>query len=186
MTFMHTINKLLDQLCFGLIEPLFVLAGRVLDAAILTPLDVLHVPQPLQVMVIASLTGLLSLFLRGRVGLEKNECFFRRSFAVRKKEQQSCMETVSDDKAREIIQQIGDNDLDTLYNNYLARRFVENGMAYMLPVLTVLLWLEKAFPAGPGSTVPLYLATYFLTLFILMSQGKRLTSFRDNLFQRSP
>jgi hypothetical protein len=93
------------------------------------------------------------------------------------------MEAVSDDKAREIIQQIGDNELDTLYNNYLARRFVENGMAYMLPVLTVLLWLEKDFPPGPGSTVPLYLATYFLTLFILMSQGKKFTSFRDNLFR---
>jgi hypothetical protein len=173
MTFLHAINRLLDQLFFGLIEPFFILAGRVLEAAILTPLDLLHVPQPVQVMVIASLTGLLSLYLRRKVGLEKHEHLFRHSFAGIKKDQQICMEAVSDDKAREIIQQIGDNELDALYNNYLARRFVENGMAYMLPVLTVLLWLERAFPAGTGSTLLLYMGTYFLTLLI------------DNLFQRS-
>jgi hypothetical protein len=186
MTFMHAINKLLDQLYFALIEPLFVMAGWVLDAAILTPLDLLHVPQSVQVMAIAFLTGLLSLLLRGQVGLEKHERLFRRSFAVRKKDQQSCMQAVSDDKAREIIQQVGDDELDTLYNNYLARRFVENGVVYMLPVLTALLWMEKAFPAGLGSAVLLFLTTYFLILFIPALQGKKYASFIVNLFQRSP
>ena len=181
---MNAVNRLFDHLYFGLIEPLFVMAGRGLDAAILTPLDLLHVPQSLQVMVIASLTGLLSLYLRRLVGLEKHECFFRRSFAGRKNDQQNCTEAVYDDKAREIIQQVGDNELDALYNNYLARRFVENGIAYMLPVLTVLLWVEKAFPAGPDSTVLLYLATYFLVLFILAAQGRKYASFLVNHFQR--
>jgi hypothetical protein len=85
-----------------------------------------------------------------------------------------------------MVQQVGDNDLDAMYNNYLAKRFTENGMVYMLPVLMALLWMDKAFPAGPDSTVLLYLATYFLTLFIMISQVKKHTSFIDTHFQRSP
>jgi hypothetical protein len=184
MNFLHEINRVLDQLIFSLIKPIFVMAGRALDAAILTPLDLLHVPQPIQIMVVASLTGLLSMLIRGQVGLEKHERLFRHSFAVRQKDQKHSMEAVSDDRAREIIQQVGDNDLDALYNNYLAKRFAENGMVYMLPVLMALLWMDKAFPASPGSTVLLFLVTYFLILFSLMLQGKKYASFLVNLFQR--
>ena len=54
----------------------------------------------------------------------------------------------------------------------------------MLPVLTVLLWVDKAFPAGPDSTVLLYLVTYFLVLFILAAQGRKYASFLVNHFQR--
>lgn len=166
-------NIVFDKIYFGLIEPVLIMAGRVLDAAILAPLDLLHAPQFLQVMVVAFLTGLLSLFLRRRVGLPRHERLFRQSFAARQKEQDQCMRAALDDKARGLIRQVGDSELDALYNDYLARRFVENGITYLLPLLTVCAWLEKHFSKDPGSTVLFFLAMYTLILILLMSKGQR-------------
>ncbi len=183
------ITNMLDFLYFELISPVFVFIARGLDMLLIHPLQFLEVPTVLQVMIIAILTGLLSMTIRRLLRVEEKEAAFKATF-TQKKEAQDDLKLISDWKSRETFAKTIDKDIDQDFNSYLAERFARHGMVYLLPIFLSLFWLENAsLPTGILFYLPenrfgiqgiypqfVFLLTYCLTLvtfFRLRRKKKR-------------
>jgi len=146
--FLKTISTILDFLYLEVISPVFLLIAQGLDLLIIQPLQLLQIPAALQVMVIAMLTGALSMGIRQLLKVEEKERVFKESF-TRKKEAQDDLRLISDWKSRETYAKTIDDDIDQDFNSYLAERFARHGMVYLLPIFLSLFWLENAIePSG--------------------------------------
>jgi ABC-type transport system involved in cytochrome bd biosynthesis fused ATPase/permease subunit len=175
---LKTITKLLDFLYFEVISPVFIVIARGLDMLLIQPLQFLQVPTVLQVMVIAILTGLLSMTIRRLLRVEAKEAAFKATF-TQKKDAQDDLKLISDWKSRETFAKTIDNDIDQDFNSYLAERFARHGMVYLLPIFLSLFWLENtSLPSGILFYLPenrfgiqgiypqfVFLLTYCLALF---------------------
>lgn len=139
---MQPINTLLDALFFGIINPLFSLLGRGLELILLRPLQMLQFPPALQIVLVAVVTALFSLYLRRLIKVEEKEQDFRKKFIAKKKQQEE-LHRISDWKSREKFAKAMDDDIDEDFNSYLAGRFARYGVAYLLPIFLVQYWLES-------------------------------------------
>jgi uncharacterized membrane protein (DUF106 family) len=144
---LKTISSLLDFLYFEVISPAFVLVARGLDMLLIQPLQFLQVPPVLQIIIIALLTGMLSMVIRHLLRVEEKEAAFKAVF-TRKKEAQDDLRLISDWKSRETFARTIDNDIDQDFNSYLAERFARHGMVYLLPIFLSLFWLENALESS--------------------------------------
>ena len=144
---LKTISSLLDLLYFEVVSPAFVLVAQGLDMLLIQPLQFLQVPPVAQVMLIAFLTGMLSMTIRHLVGVEKKEATFKATF-TKKKDAQDDLKLISDWKSRETFAKTIDDDIDQDFNSYLAERFARHGMVYLLPIFLSLFWLENALESS--------------------------------------
>lgn len=144
-TILEKITGGLDWLFAALVFPVFVGIAQGLDVLVLRPLSFLNVPIVLQTIIIAALTGCLSLAIRSLVKVEREEGLFREMFKDKRIKQQN-IELISDWKTRDTFYRTTDSDIDDDFNTYLAQRFARHTAAYLLPIFLVLYWLETALP----------------------------------------
>ncbi len=144
-TILEKITGGLDWLFAALVFPVFVGIAQGLDVLVLRPLSFLNVPIVLQTIIIAALTGCLSLAIRSLVKVEREEGLFREMFKDKRSKQQN-IELISDWKTRDTFYRTTDSDIDDDFNTYLAQRFARHTAAYLLPIFLVLYWLETALP----------------------------------------
>jgi len=187
-----TISTLLDVLYFEVISPVFGYIARGLDMLVLQPLHFLHLPPVCRIMVIALLTGMLSMTLRNLLGVEKKEAAFKAVFTA-KKQTQADLKLISDWKSRETFAKTIDQDIDHDFNNYLAERFIRHGIVYLLPIFLSLFWLENSsLPSGILFYLPenrfgiqgiypqfVFLLTYCLVLIIFFRLKRRKRTISD-------
>jgi membrane protein implicated in regulation of membrane protease activity len=150
---LKTISTLFDHLYIEFIGPLFTLLVQGLDAVILRPLQFVHLPAILQVIVVGILTALLSVWIRRRMKVDAKEAAFRAAFLAQKA-QQDDLKLISDWKSREAYAKVIDDDIDQDFNSYLAERFARYGLIYLLPIFLTLSWLQNAIVPG-GVLLPL-------------------------------
>ncbi len=145
ITLSDTITGWLDWLFAAIVFPVFAGMAQGLDLLLLRPLNLLHVPIALQTVIIAVLTGCLSLAIRALVKVEKKEAQFKERFLEKRSSQQN-LELISDWKTRDSFYRSTDSDIDEDFNTYLAQRFARHTASYLLPIFLVLYWLENALP----------------------------------------
>lgn len=145
---LKNISTLFDYLYLEILGPLFTLLGQGLDTLILRPMQLLHLPAIMQVMVVGILAGLLSMRIRKWMKVDAKEAAFRQVFLA-KKAQQEDLKLLSDWKSRETYAKAIDDDIDQDFNSYLAERFGRYGLIYLLPIFLSLAWLQNAIvPSG--------------------------------------
>jgi len=137
---------LFDWLYQALVGPFFAGIGWGLEWLVFRPLDSLHASVALQIVVVAVLTGLISLVIRRLVRSEEKDKAFRKAFAEKKAEQQN-IDLLTDWKTRDLLYRTTDQDIDEGFNTYLAQRFSRHVAIYLLPIFSALFWLNGAFPA---------------------------------------
>ncbi len=140
---LQTISTLLDLLYSKAVGPIFSLIGRGLDIILLRPLQIMHAPAVLQVIIIAMLTGMVSILIRRFMRVEQKDADFREKFTLRKQDRDD-LHLIGDWKSRESFAKVIDEDIDKDFNTYLAQRFTSHGVVYLLPIFFVLFWLERA------------------------------------------
>ncbi len=133
----------MDLLYFEVISPIFDFVARGLDMLLIQPLQFLNIPPVLQIMFVALLTGMLSMFIRRLLSVEQKDAAFKAVFTA-KKEAQDDLKLISDWKSRETFAKTIDDDIDNDFNSYLAERFARHGMVYLLPIFLSLFWLENS------------------------------------------
>jgi uncharacterized membrane protein (DUF106 family) len=184
---LQTISTLLDLFYSKAVGPLFTLIGNGLDAVLLQPLQILHVPSPLQVVIIAILTGFLSIAIRSLMRVEEKDEAFRKKFAQGRESREE-LSLISDWKSRETFARVIDQDIDQDFNTYLAERFARHGIIYLLPIFLVLFWLQKALGSSgilfslpdnsfgiQGIHVPfVFLLTYCVFLFVFFRRRRKM------------
>ena len=153
---------MLDWLLESLISPFFSLIGRGLEFVFLRPLEFFHVPVLGQVVFVAFLSALLSMFLRRLLKVEEKEKQFNRQFAEERMKQKD-IDLISDWKSRDALYRFTDKELDEGFNTYLAGRFARFMQVYMLPLFLVLYWLDDV--VFPKTELIERLGTFYLLDF---------------------
>lgn len=181
------ITAVFDWIYAGIVVPVFSSASRILEFVVLNPMDALKFPFWLEIVIIASLTAFLSLFIRKLLRIDEKEAAFQAAFLARK-EAQELIKDIDDWKKQAVLYDASDEQLDEEFNTYLAQRFSRYGLTYLMPVFLVLFWLDCARPAYlleertgssfainlppnsfgiPGISVPLL----FLIVYLLLIAG---------------
>ncbi len=142
---METLNRLLDWLYLSLVAPFFLLLGKLLSLLLLKPLDLLQTPIWLQVFLLAVLTACFAFWLRGILDVDGKLKRFNTMFAGKRQEQQDFH--LTDDKhTRKALYQSTDDDLNAVYNTYLAGHYARYVLIYLLPIFLILAWLNTVYP----------------------------------------
>ena len=140
------VNTVFDWIFTGIVVPLFSAASYVMELVLLGPMDALHIPFWLEIMVIASLTAFVSLFIRRLLKIDQKEAAFHDAFEARK-EAQELIKDMDDWKKQSVLYDASDKQLDEEFNTYLAQRFARYGLTYLMPVFLMLFWLDSVRPA---------------------------------------
>jgi uncharacterized membrane protein (DUF106 family) len=141
---MESLTHILDWLFYDCITPLFQFIGRVLSLLLIQPLAYLQVPVWLHVILLAILTAFFSFYLRHLLKVEEKVKRFNALFAEKRRRQQD-LQLISDKYSREALYRITDDDLNSVFNTYLAHHYARYVTVYMLPVFLVLAWLNMVF-----------------------------------------
>jgi len=148
---LDTITQLLDRLFTAGVSPLIRLLCQGLETCLLGPLATLGAPPAFQVVAMGVLFAMLSRRLRKWLRVEKYEARFTDAFNA-KRDCQRHLNDIPDWKLRDSLFRATDSDLDEDYNTYLAHRFAQHGIIYVLPVLFALAWLDNLF--SPHQALP--------------------------------
>ncbi len=140
------ITDIFDWILAFIVVPVFSTSSHVLELVILKPMDAAGFPFWLEIVIIASLTALLSLFIRKLLRIDEKEAAFQEAFLTRKQAQE-LIKDVDDWKKQAVLYDASDKQLDEEFNTYLAQRFSRYGLTYLMPVFLVLFWLDNVRPA---------------------------------------
>ncbi len=183
----NQITAVLDWIFTDIVVPVFSAVSRLLEFLILKPMDAAHFPFWLELTVIASLTALLSLYIRKLLRIDEKEAAFQEAFLARKQAQEF-IKDIDDWKKQSVLYDASDKELDEEFNTYLAQRFSRYGLTYLMPSFLVLFWLDCTRPAWkleaetgspfvinfppnsfgiPGISVPLF----FIIVYLLIIAG---------------
>lgn len=141
---METLNRLLDWLYFSLIAPLFHLLGKLLSLVLLKPLELIHTPIWLQVCLLAVLTAIFAFWFRGILRVDEKVKRFNTMFAEKRKKQQD-FQLISNKHSRNAMYRATDDDLNNVYNTYLASHYARYVLIYLLPIFLILAWLNSVY-----------------------------------------
>ena len=141
---MDFLNRLLDLLYYGCLEPLFLLLSRLFNLIFILPLTWLQVPLWLHIIMLAILTALFSFFLRRLLKVEEKVRHFNALFAEKRRRQQD-LQVISDKYSREALYRITDDELNSDFNTYLAYHYARYMTVYMLPLFLIMAWLNSVF-----------------------------------------
>ncbi len=143
---METIFLVLDFISGHIITPLFLHLSNWLTTLLIRPMDFLHIATPLQVFLLGVLTALLSWRLRIILRIPEKTEAFRRIFQKKKHEQGILAKGIEDKYARDALLRVSDEEIDEEYNAFMADYFSRYGMAYLLPVVVAMAWIQNVFP----------------------------------------
>lgn len=144
---MDLLDSLLNGLYYGLIAPFFGFCARMLTLLLIRPMTLLHLPEWLQVGVIAVLVALFAFWMRHLLRVDERIEEFNRRFAKRRSQQQE-LRHIPDRYSRDALYRTTDEELNEEYNTFLAYHYARYVMIYMLPLFLVLAWLNSVFSAS--------------------------------------
>ncbi len=137
--------RTIDLLYTALVSPFFSMIGHGLEFILIKPMAFLHIPLVLQIVLLAFITAAFSIFIRSKIGAADEEKKFRKRFIDMKKCQEPIGE-IADWKQRDVLYRTSDNLIDEEFNTYLAQRFAQQMMIYLIPLFMANFWLEQVFP----------------------------------------
>ncbi len=135
----------LDWLYGGVVAPLFSWLGWVLQVVLLGPLSAAGLPLWFQVVVVGGVVAALSGLIRHGLGVEEKERLFQVEFA-RRRGCQEAFKRVTDWRLQQLLYRASDQELDELYNQFVARKFAYFGLTYLVPIFLALFWLDHLYP----------------------------------------
>ncbi len=135
----------LDWLFGAICIPIFSWLAGALQAVILEPLALAGVPVGLRVALVGGLVGLASLAIKRLLRVDEKERLFQHEFAMRRGEQAD-FGLVKDWKLQQVLYKASDQELDEMYNEFIAKKFAYFGMTYLVPIFLALYWLDWAYP----------------------------------------
>ncbi len=141
---MELFNEICDWLFYGIIEPLFLGLSRVLSGLLLVPMEMVHLPVWLQVSLVAMFTALFSLALRTLLRVDEKVHRFNEIFTEKRRRQQD-LQLIPDKYSRDALYRVTDEELNEMYNTYLAYHYARYVTIYLLPIFLVLAWLNNHF-----------------------------------------
>ena len=168
-TLLDTLNWLWLNVVAASAMPL----GEGLYGLTIAPLSRIGVPPFFQILFIGFLAAGISFGLKKWLKIEEKEALFQ-SRISKKQEIQKYLPALKDWKLKKVLLEATDEDIDEIYNTYIAYKFSWFGMVYLLPIFLTLFWLDwlpdfsgprflVEFPENslgiPGLSVP---ATFFL------------------------
>ncbi len=166
------------------------------------------IPAPVfwQITSLAVLTGLLSILLSRLLRIKSFETTFQSAFRQHLADRQK-FKLCPNQRLRDFLYQASDQGINQEFNTYLAKRFVQQSSAYILPILLALFWLDQTLPATgyvpsmgkpfimrlpweeygiPGLPFPLlFLTAYIITLTCgiwLTRKGRKTYHQKDQIF----
>ncbi len=168
-TLLDTLNWLWLNVVAASAMPL----GEGLYGLTIAPLSRIGVPPFFQVLFIGLLAAGVSVTIKRVLKIEEKEALFQHRIS-KKQEIQKYLPALKDWKLKKVLLEATDDEIDEIYNTYIAYKFSWFGMVYLLPIFLTLFWLDwlpdfrgprflLAFPENslgiPGLSVP---ATFFL------------------------
>lgn len=188
----------IDSLYTSLVSPFFNMLGHGLELILLKPMTFLHIPIVMQIILLAALTAAFSIFIRGKIGATEKEKKFQHRFQDLKKCQEPIGE-ITDWKQRDVLYRTSDNLIDEEFNTYLAQRFAQQMMIYLIPIFMVLFWLNQVFldAMPPLQSIKLLLGLKnipisliflpsYVAVLITVSLGKRIVHKKIGTVQPKP
>ncbi|MFO7885444.1 MAG: hypothetical protein R6U68_11530 [Desulfobacteraceae bacterium] len=141
---MDVVNRLLDQLLYAVIIPVFDIITTVLNLVLIRPLVFLDVPVWLHTAFLGVLTAFFALGVRSLLRVESRTRRFNEIFS-KKRENQKKLQLVRDKYSREAMYRVTDDELNDDFNTFLAHHYVRYTLTYLLPVFLILAWLNSVF-----------------------------------------
>jgi len=135
----------LDLAAQYLLYPLFRFLDHGLSLFLLRPMELMGAPISLRIITTAALTAILSLTIRHMLRVREKEKQFL-VFLTAKKHDQKQLELLEDWKLKKELYEFSDNEIDEEFNTYIAQRFAQYGLTYLLPIFLTMAWLEHHFP----------------------------------------
>ncbi len=157
---MDTFLHFLDWLYFDGLVPLFSWIARACTLITIEPMNRLHLPAGVQVIVIAVVTGIFSLTLRQWLRVDEKVRRFQELFAEKRRRQQD-LQLIPDKYSRAALYELTDEELNSDFNTYLAHHYARYVTIYMLPLFLVLAWLNRVvMPASRGGETIAYVVHF--------------------------
>ncbi|MDH3347863.1 MAG: hypothetical protein OEM02_07165 [Desulfobulbaceae bacterium] len=139
------IENILDIVAQYCLYPAFIALDQILYFFFLLPMETVKMTLPLQVFIIACCTAFLSLYIRSKLQVREKEKLFLKSLTHKKKDQKQ-LELLDDWKLQKVLYEYSDNEIDEEFNTYIAQRFAQYGLSYLLPIFLIMGWLNHHFP----------------------------------------
>ncbi len=98
-----------------------------------------------QIIALAVVTGIVSLLLRRILLIKVLETTFQSSFQKHLDHRKQFI-LCPNQHFRDMLYQASDQELNEDFNSYLAQRFVQQTLIYILPLLLSLSWLDNSLP----------------------------------------
>ncbi|HEB49965.1 MAG TPA: hypothetical protein ENI89_05095 [Desulfobulbus sp.] len=141
---MDILTSFLNGLYYGLIAPFFQFCARAMTLLFIRPMTLLHLPEWLQVGIIAVLVALFAFWMRALLRVDERIEEFNRRFAEKRRQQQE-LRLIPDKYSRDALYRTTDEELNEEYNTFIAYHYARYVMIYMLPLFLVLAWLNSVF-----------------------------------------
>lgn len=171
---MQLINTILDSLYYGIIQPVFLGMGAVLDRIFLETLSFLNVSYAGQVAIVAICTVLFAFGLRSLLKVESKEKIFQKRFLAQKAERDT-IGIVSEYKKRDALYTSVDQSIDEEFNTYLAQHYFRYVLIYLLPLFLVMAWLNSSLDEHVLPSISGQVYLFFLPSQPLGMQGVSVT-----------
>ncbi len=142
-------------------DPLFFLLGQGLNSLILQPLVFLQFPVSLQIAVSGFIFSVLSIILRHVLKVREHDMDFRREFSKRHAIQKD-ISLVSDWKLKSMMYDYSDDELDEIFNTYMAQKYVRYTAVYLMPLFTGEIWMNATF--SPDKLYDIHGSTFALPI----------------------
>lgn len=141
---METLNRLLDWIYFDLIMPVFNIVAQALYLVLLKPLILVNTPIWIQICFIAVLTVVFAFWMRRVLKVEEKTRKFKEIF-TKKRMPQDDFKLIKDHHQRRAMYKSSDDELNSVYNTFLARHYARYVLIYLLPLFLIMAWLNNIY-----------------------------------------
>ncbi len=141
---METFNRLLDWIYFDLLMPVFNIVAQTLYFILLKPLIFINTPIWMQICLIAVLTVVFAFWLRKVLKTEEKTKKFQKIFTEKRMPQED-FKLVENQHQRRAMYKSSDDDLNSMYNTFLAEHYARYVLIYLLPLFLIMAWLNNIY-----------------------------------------
>lgn len=118
--------------------------AQVLYFTLLKPLILLNIPIWIQICVIAVLTVTFAFWLRRILRVEEKVKKFKQGFTEKRMPQKD-FKLIKDKRQRSDMYKASDDELNDIYNTFLAEHYARYVLIYLLPVFLIMAWLNDVY-----------------------------------------
>ena len=141
------LNRIADYIFNNMVMPPFSVVSHLLSIITVDPMTRAGIPVALQITAFGALTALCSMLLGRIAGNAKDEAEFQKVFHEKISSQKD-MTRLSDWKIKKILMEASDNELDEIFNEYIAGKYVRYATTYLIPITFAEIWLNHVFNAS--------------------------------------